>query len=802
MKMSLREAPFILMIAILLISISGGRAYGALDIKVGYYDYDGFVTVDGEDKITGYAGDILDMMTAVNTHWKFIPVEFERASFLENMRKGFAVISVQSPLCEESPRFFVFSRYAIAMEQGIFYTSLEQNINYEDFEIFDGMRVGAVLGDIQNGLFDDYQAKNGFEVEYVFFNSLEEIKEALFEKDIDGLIYGSVVEQADLKIIARYAMTPLHVAANEWGAMLIEYFDRVLKSAYERNPDFLRTMYDKHYADAPKAIQALTIAEENALFESKKIAENEARIAAEAIEAARLATEESKKLAEEQAARQAAEEAARALETKVEQEIEPADVPTGSLDNTSRNRITLQIAIGAVVLLMTGIITGRVIKKGKLESVMGESKPKAGVVMKPEARRTMTRASRNSADSSAGGAGFVQDDRAGFTQDDRARFAQDDGAGFARNDNAGRNAGKGFPGDIGEDAAGASYDMGAGGAGKIPDPRITDQGQNTGDDTGDRARAGVGARPVAGRVSERASRQSRERSVRRGHIEPPSVPVWIEGMGYLDHDMTTSAQGKAYTEDQIRGEIYLSGLNLSLQPRYSVNQNRVVGAEVSIYYRHPIRDRVYPVELVQSLSDKGCLHMLDRYIFDNLCLNGPHEKVGYDDEFEIVVPVFTESVIQADFSEWYIEAARGYNVPPHLFRLDLVYRWQPEYDQRVYSALRKLSDAGFRIALKDVGNTNYPLSILSEIEMEAMVISEQLVIDALSNEKKKKLLMGLKSLSGDMGFRLEADRVDSREKFQLMSEIGCQVYQGNFLTRAIPFEQFWDYKKRLDVRYA
>ncbi|MPM72487.1 Phytochrome-like protein cph2 [bioreactor metagenome] len=130
----------------------------------------------------------------------------------------------------------------------------------------------------------------------------------------------------------------------------------------------------------------------------------------------------------------------------------------------------------------------------------------------------------------------------------------------------------------------------------------------------------------------------------------------------------------------------------------------------------------------------------------------------------------------------------------------MVYRWQTSQDQQVYQALRELAAAGFRVALKDVGDSNYPLELFSEVELEAIVVAEKLVVDALDNEKKRKLLLGLKGLCDQMNFRLEADRIDSREKLELLTDLGCHVLQGNFLTRPIPLDQFWDYKRKLDNR--
>ena len=683
---------------ILLLGGFSGSAAAAVNFSVGYYDYDDYFTIDEDNHITGYAGEILDMVVAANPHWNFVPVKFTRGDFLENMRKGFAAISVQSPFGSPSdnPRFFTYSEYPVGTEYGNFYTDPDREVYYEDFAAFEGMTVGAITGDMQNSLFSAYQKENAFSVEYEFFNTLDEMKRALGDGTIDGLIYGCVVEQAELKIIARYAEVPLHVAANQWGveAGLIESFDRVLGGAFGENPYFLDELYMKYFDEAPRAVQALT--------------EEEARAAEEPVpdageEAAPIPIEE---------------------EPPAETEVEPAPaaedeqtVPAVIVDDEETNdkRMT-QIGFIVVMALLVIAIAGTLMRKN-LMSFIHAGKAAGKPSQAAKADKAAVRAAQ-------------------FEEETAVKAAAEEAIAKAA-----------------EEA---------------------------------RAKA---AEEAAARATEEA---------RRNAVD--SVLGRFGTLADIDVDEPVEHGAPEYTDDQIRGEIYLSGLTISLQPRYSVDQNTIVGAEVSISCRHPIRDRVYPEELVNSLTQKAKLYVLDRYIFESLCLCKPQDKTDPADAFEIVVPVFTESVIRPDFSQWYIDAVKSHNVPAECFRLDLIYHWQPEQDQHVYRALNELAGAGFHVALKDVGNANYPLALLSEVEMDAIVVAEQLIVDALSNDKKKRLLFALKNLCAQMEFRMEADRIDSREKLQIMTMIGCQVFQGNFLTRAIPFDQFWEFKQRLETR--
>jgi EAL domain-containing protein (putative c-di-GMP-specific phosphodiesterase class I) len=824
------------LVTVLAFSIFGSVAVAALDLMVGYYDYDGYLAVDEEGHITGYAGELLDMLVEANPHWNFVPIELERAAFNESMRKGFAVLSLQSPYTEASPRYFVYSEYPIGFERGIFYTGIDQGIYFEDFAFFEGMRVGAIANDLQTVLFDEYQATNGFSVEYTLFENLVDMRRALASKEIDGIIYGSMVEQADLKIVARYSEVPLHVAGNEWGASFVAYFDRVIGAAMQENPYFLDGLYAKYYDDAPRAVQAMTEEEEAAANLAKIAAEEAAAKAAAEEEAARLAQEEALKAAAAAEAMEAAAESAEAAEGGI------------WIDPDLQRKLT-QAGFIIVVLLLAVILYGTLIrnknlKAAKAAKAVGSANPAstaaaataataAGAVSVAGAAKSAKAPSAAYAASAANAANAPASGKAGKTS--KKRKAKD----IRRAEALREQEEKAQALENARIAAEAE-------AQALEEARVMAEAQAKAEEEA-RAKAEedaltkakaeedarirlleeatIRAQEIARYKAEEEIRMKNEENRRQNRspgtaladgfrdTAPPeeagrindvmnivSLPGRFDVIADADWEQEDVSSAPEYTDDQIRGEIYLSGLTFSLQPRYSVNQCSIVGAEVSISCRHPIRDRVYPEELVQSLTQKGKLHILDRYIFESLCLYKPHEKVGSFDAFEIVIPVFAESVLRPDFSQWYIEAATRYQIPLHSFRLDLVYRWQADQDQHVYNALKELTDAGFKVALKDVGIANYPLDLLSEVDLEAIVVSEQLIMDALGSERKRRLLAAIKGLCTQMEFRMEADRIDSREKLQMCTKVGCQVFQGNFLTRAIPFEQFWDFTSKLQTR--
>ena len=53
-----------------------------------------------------------------------------------------------------------------------------------------------------------------------------------------------------------------------------------------------------------------------------------------------------------------------------------------------------------------------------------------------------------------------------------------------------------------------------------------------------------------------------------------------------------------------------------LQPKYSISQNRIVGAEALVRWIHPERGMIYPNEFILVIEENGFIKMVDYYIWE------------------------------------------------------------------------------------------------------------------------------------------------------------------------------------------
>ena len=134
-------------------------------IKVGYIDYDGFITEEKDGTYTGYGVEYLRKI-AEYTGWEY---EFEYDSWDQQLKKletGEIDMICQAQRTKEREKQYLFSDYAIGAETSVLYVSKENDIYYyNDYAAYNGMRVGMLRDSFQNQEFRDYAAEKGFSYE-------------------------------------------------------------------------------------------------------------------------------------------------------------------------------------------------------------------------------------------------------------------------------------------------------------------------------------------------------------------------------------------------------------------------------------------------------------------------------------------------------------------------------------------------------------------------------------------------------------------------------------------------------------
>jgi diguanylate cyclase (GGDEF)-like protein len=103
-------------------------------------------------------------------------------------------------------------------------------------------------------------------------------------------------------------------------------------------------------------------------------------------------------------------------------------------------------------------------------------------------------------------------------------------------------------------------------------------------------------------------------------------------------------------------------------------------------------------------------------------------------------------------------------------------------------AILQLRAIGIGVSLDDFGTGHSSLGYLKDLPINALKIDRCFIQDVNLDQSKKILLKHIIALGQDLGLQLVAEGVETFEELQVLTELGCDLIQGYYFFKPLPFE--------------
>ena len=98
--------------------------------------------------------------------------------------------------------------------------------------------------------------------------------------------------------------------------------------------------------------------------------------------------------------------------------------------------------------------------------------------------------------------------------------------------------------------------------------------------------------------------------------------------------------------------------------------------------------------------------------------------------------------------------------------------------------------------MDDFGSGYSSLNMLSSMPIDALKMDKAFIKDLNINNKRIQLVELIIDIAEDLNVPVIAEGVENEEQLRLLQDLGCEIAQGYYFSKAIPAEKFE--KKYLD----
>ncbi|WP_206951836.1 putative bifunctional diguanylate cyclase/phosphodiesterase [Trinickia acidisoli] len=254
--------------------------------------------------------------------------------------------------------------------------------------------------------------------------------------------------------------------------------------------------------------------------------------------------------------------------------------------------------------------------------------------------------------------------------------------------------------------------------------------------------------------------------------------------------MTVEARRRARIDAELRKAIETDGLSLAYQPQFDCSSGRMIGVEALVRWVHPVDGEIAPAEFVPVAEDSELIVALGQWVLRRACRDAVRWNAGQSVAIHVAVNVSARQLRQTQYSEDVKAVLAESGLSPHLLELELTESQLMANMTAGVEAMRQLRAAGIRLSLDDFGTGYSSLSYLQSFPVNNLKIDRAFVKPL--PQAGQPIVTAIISMAHSFDIAVVAEGVESEAQLTWLTDAGCDVVQGYFTGRPMPFDRIAD----------
>ncbi|MCC0704259.1 PTS sugar transporter subunit IIC/EAL domain-containing protein [Clostridioides sp. ES-S-0049-02] len=236
-------------------------------------------------------------------------------------------------------------------------------------------------------------------------------------------------------------------------------------------------------------------------------------------------------------------------------------------------------------------------------------------------------------------------------------------------------------------------------------------------------------------------------------------------------------------------------IEIFYQPQVNYDGN-IVGAEGLLRWRHSIGGFIYPPLVILLAKEEGFLDELGEYIINKACVDLKKSENLLINPIKFSVNISPDQLNAPNLPEQIKNIIENNNINPNMLGIEITEQVALSGSQIIIDRINAIHDLGIKLIMDDFGMGHSSLVYLQNNNFDIVKLDGSLVKEILTNKRSSEIIMSIVNLSKNLDFDIIVEYVENLNQRDKLYDLGCEIYQGYYYSKAIPFEEFIDYANR------
>jgi diguanylate cyclase (GGDEF)-like protein/PAS domain S-box-containing protein len=243
---------------------------------------------------------------------------------------------------------------------------------------------------------------------------------------------------------------------------------------------------------------------------------------------------------------------------------------------------------------------------------------------------------------------------------------------------------------------------------------------------------------------------------------------------------------------ELRQALERGELELYYQPKIHLRTGLMTRVEALVRWNHPDRGILQPDTFIPAAEKSGLIRNLTEWVI--------HSALEQSQKWqEQMLPIHVAVNLSAKVLQEHLlpqiiaSALERWRVPPQSLKIEITESSIMADPQHAFAILSLLQSLGVRLSLDDFGTGYSSLMHLRQLPVDEIKIDKSFVMGMATSAGDAAIVRATIDLGHNLGMQVVAEGVDNEWTCKILTELGCDLAQGYYLSPPLPAGELVDW---------
>jgi len=226
-------------------------------------------------------------------------------------------------------------------------------------------------------------------------------------------------------------------------------------------------------------------------------------------------------------------------------------------------------------------------------------------------------------------------------------------------------------------------------------------------------------------------------------------------------------------DTELETAICRDGIELRFQPIIEPGSGQVVGVEALARWSGVGS----PEELFARADAAGLSERLSRQI-QRKALRTAARWRGPLSGLRLSINLLPRDLARQGYERWLLGELAAAGLEPERLTIEIVESSLVESCDAVAGRLARMREAGIGIAIDDFGTGYSSLAYLTTLPIDMLKVDRAMIAEIVGRQRDRIVVKAMIGMARELGLKVVIEGVESLQQLRILSEWGCDYYQG------------------------